>query len=416
MPLKIIVVGAGIAGLTSAIALRQAGHEVSVFERSQFATEVGAALIISPNGARVLNHLNFSFQNARAVTMDRWSVLHGELLVQLANVDMSAAEARFGAGAYAIHRVDLHTELLRLASSTEISGTPVKIHLSSEIVAAETEGTIVLKDGTRHTADLVVAADGLKSVLKGVVTEESTPPTPTGLSAFRFLINTSVLEEDENLKGTLEKKGSGATLLADIKETEKERHMMWYACRGGEVQNFVGIHPSRDVDGDDPEAVKKSMLDEFSHFSPGILDIVRKSSAVKCWPLFSHKPLSNWYNGRIVLIGDAAHPMLPFGGQGANAAIEDGGSLGYLFKDIADASTIPEKLSLFQKARQSRASRVQILSSVRAGKEKEVEEKLQHYSDPPGSKVPTNMMERTGHDYGFNVYKKCDEVLAAAQS
>jgi salicylate hydroxylase len=77
--------------------------------------------------------------------------------------------------------------------------------------------------------------------------------------------------------------------------------------------------------------------------------------------------------------------MLPFGGQGANAAIEDGGSLGYIFRNVDDAAKIPESLEYFHRARHARAARVQILSSVRAGKEKEVEEKLLRYSDPPGS-------------------------------
>ena len=109
--------------------------------------------------------------------------------------------------------------------------------------------------------------------------------------------------------------------------------------------------------------------------------------------------------------------MLPFGGQGANSAMEDGGALGYLFKGVNDAKLVTERLRLFERARKARASRVQILSSVRAGKEKEVEEELRRYADPPGSgklsnhifqalvfinfdaDVPTSMIERTIHDY-----------------
>ena len=109
--------------------------------------------------------------------------------------------------------------------------------------------------------------------------------------------------------------------------------------------------------------------------------------------------------------------MLPFGGQGSNSAIEDGGALGYLLRGVTNREDVPERLKMFQEARQARAARVQILSSVRAGKEKEVEEQLLQYADPAGSSksagmsasrlrtdrtigVPTNMMERTAHDYG----------------
>ncbi|PVH97117.1 putative salicylate hydroxylase [Periconia macrospinosa] len=409
MPLKVFVVGAGIAGLTAATALRQAGHEVEIFERSAFATEVGAAVAVFPNGARVLSRLGFSFPNARPVAMESIQVLNGENLGLI-------QRGPFGSGhAQGIHRVDLHTELLRLAlEEGGNDGPAAKLHLSSEVVGAETDGTILLKNGETRKADLVVAADGLKSVLRNVVTKEAKPPTPTGLSSFRFLIDTSVLLADDKMKATLERKERGACMLADVRDMEKERHMMWYACRGGEVQNFVGIHPSRDVDGDDAEAVKASMLEEFSHFTPEVLEIVKHSSDVKCWPLFVHQPLSTWFNGRIVLIGDAAHPMLPFAGQGSNLAMEDGGALGHLFSGVDDVFAVPERLGLFQKARQARAARVQILSSVRAGKEKEVEEQLKAYSDPPGSKVPSNLVEHTIHDQSFDVFKKCEDVLAAA--
>ncbi|KAF4632817.1 hypothetical protein G7Y89_g5306 [Cudoniella acicularis] len=411
MPLKIIIVGAGIAGLSAGIALRQAGCKVEIFEKSHFAAEIGAALMVTSNGARVLSHLGFSFSAARAVRADTWRVMHGDTIKPIENgtVDLGSAERQFGVPVWSVHRVDLHNELLRLATTEKGHGRPVQIHLASEVVAASADGFITLKDSTRHTADLIVAADGLHSVLKRVVLEqEATPPLPTGLSAFRFLIDTQALLDSDALSATLERKGTGATLLADTKEKDiaKERHIM---C--SEVQNFVGIHPTREVVDDDADATKISMLQEFNHFAPEVLEIMAQSSNVKRWPLFIHEPLTTWFKGRVLLIGDAAHPMLPFGGQGANMAIEDGGTLGYLFKGVEDPNEIPDRLRLFELARKSRASRVQVLSKVRASREKEVEEELRRYADPPGSSVPTNMIERTVHDYGFDVFKKCDEVL-----
>lgn len=143
--------------------------------------------------------------------------------------------------------------------------------------------------------------------------------------------------------------------------------------------------------------------------------------------------------------------MLPFGGQGSNQAIEDGGSLGYIFTGVDDSAEIEKRLSLFERVRRNRASRVQILSKARAGREKEVEQELRHYADPPGSgmpqerrdiesrtdeskAVPTTFPERTGHDFGyihrkyfhfftdsradnfrrFDVFAKCNEVLQRA--
>jgi salicylate hydroxylase len=159
-----------------------------------------------------------------------WNVVEGDSLDPVAKADFSSAEQMFGASVWAIHRVDLHNELRRLAT-TEL-GCPVKIHLASEVIGASTDGSIVLKNKSKHTADLVIAADGLHSVLRGVVLEQKAlPPTSTGLSAFRFLINTQKLRESASLSATMEKKGPGATLLADTKEVAKERHIMWYPCR-----------------------------------------------------------------------------------------------------------------------------------------------------------------------------------------
>ena len=91
--------------------------------------------------------------------------------------------------------------------------------------------------------------------------------------------------------------------------------------------------------------------------------------------------------------------------------MEDAGALGYLLQGIVDPKDIPKRLSLFEQVRKNRASRVQILSKVRVGREKAVEEELKLYAEPPGSRVPTTPIERTGHDYSFDVFQKCAEVL-----
>lgn len=159
--------------------------------------------------------------------------MHGDTLQLINSIDLSVSEKAFGFPSWAIHRVDLHNELLRLATSTSEAGKPVRIHLASEVVGASPDGVVVLDDGSKHAADLVVAADGLHSVLKGVVLGEvETTPVVTGLSAFRFLVDTKILEEDEKLALVLQKKGAGATMLVDTKETASERHIMWYPCRG----------------------------------------------------------------------------------------------------------------------------------------------------------------------------------------
>lgn len=167
--------------------------------------------------------------------MKVWDTVRGDTLDPIVTMDLSAAEKRFGAAAWAVHRVDLHNELLRLALDENAgAGKPAVLRLGAPVVSATTDGWVELKDGSRHSADLVVGADGLHSVLKGVVLGQVTlVPKPTGMSAFRFLIDTELLNKDAKLAALLKKKApEGATILADTKEVELERHIMWYACRG----------------------------------------------------------------------------------------------------------------------------------------------------------------------------------------
>ena len=304
MPLKVIVVGAGVAGLCAATALRQAGHDVEVsfkkirntfvlacyclvqlnafasfcslgrwkggdaypdwgssqsncnvtdsgslsfqiFEKSGFTGEVGAALSLTPNGIRVLTGLGFSLERARACKMLQWDTLLGGSLKRVNTVDFSRAEEKYGASCWAIHRVDLHNELLHLATSEDTAHSrPVKLRLGAQVVDGSRDGSVTLKDGSRHTADLIVAADGLHSALRNVVLPDITePPSHSGLSAFRFLLDTKVLEDDPQLAPVLEARGRGFVLVIDEKDTVNERHMVWYPCRGW-VALFVIAIPS----------------------------------------------------------------------------------------------------------------------------------------------------------------------------
>lgn len=210
-----------------------ATRSTQIFEKSNFATEIGAALAITPNGARVLRHLGFDFVRAHACRVQRWDTLLGDSLKTVASIDLSMAEKLFGASAWAIHRVDLHTELLRLATS-DIPGTakPAILRLGVPVVGADPkEGSVTLQDGSIHHADLIVAADGLHSVLrKAVIGTETKAPSSEGLSAFRFLIDTKTIKDDPKLAATLEAKGPGAAILIDTKEKISERHVMWYPC------------------------------------------------------------------------------------------------------------------------------------------------------------------------------------------
>ncbi|KAJ5273175.1 salicylate hydroxylase [Penicillium angulare] len=373
MPLKVIIIGAGIAGLTAAVSLRRSGHFVEVchpffvtkpiltilkvLERSAFAGEVGAAINLAPNGTATLMGLGFDIERARGVPVKNWDTVHGTNLNRIACQDLSTSVERFGAPFLSVHRVDLHDELLRLAQEGPGGAT---LQLSSSVLEVNPdEGSVKLADGSVKYADLIVAADGLHSVARPAVASLASPKD-TKLSAFRFLLPTEKIREHPVGRELLSWKVPGALLLGDPGSVtqEEERHLMWYSCRG-------------------------------------------LAEDVKCWPLFETSPLSKWTTGKLVLIGDAAHPvgivasdvlhcvaetdqseqMLPFGGQGSNQAIEDGGALGLLLAGVDEPSEIPHRLELFERLRMRRATRVQILSSVRANREAMVKERVQEFME-----------------------------------
>lgn len=152
----------------------------------------------------------------------------GDSVKRVATLDLSMAEKKYGAACWAVHRVDLHNELLRLATSEDTTDSePVTLRLGAQVVDASIDGSITLKDGSRHAADLIVAADGLHSVLRDtVLTHDTKAPSHSGLSSFRFLLDTKVLKDDAKLAQLLEARGPGYAILIDAKDTINERHMV----------------------------------------------------------------------------------------------------------------------------------------------------------------------------------------------
>ncbi|KAI9688857.1 MAG: hypothetical protein M1822_001214 [Bathelium mastoideum] len=225
--LEVGIIGAGIAGLGAAVALRSSGHKVEIFERSRFKNEVGAAINVCPNAARPLHHYGFDFQRSKAVAVRRVgfrkidSIMSTEFHLEsefmkadsldtIMAADFHGLPEKFGANYYFMHRVDLHTELRRLAEEPDGYTEPVRISLSSEVTDVNIDsGELTLKDGSKHKKDVVVAADGIHSFLTAKVIGSDNSAHPTGQSAFRFLIPTEKLLKDPETRDLIEGRPDG---------------------------------------------------------------------------------------------------------------------------------------------------------------------------------------------------------------
>ncbi|KAI1741288.1 putative salicylate hydroxylase [Xylaria scruposa] len=342
MPLRVIIIGAGVGGLTSAIALRKIGHSVTIFDKSTFTSELGAALTISPNGARVLVSLGFSFEKAEACPMPVFESVDGYTLERLVSVNLEDAAERYGVGYMSVHRVDLHNELLRLASEHGQCRIDIRLGIAAEVVSIADRDVLAVRisSGEILEADLIIGADGIHSMTRNVVLGRTAPSgCLRDMEAFRLTIPTETIETADDIAYLRNWKSAGTTVIADTAEVTGERHMVWYPCRG-------------------------------------------LAENVTRWELPFYEPFSHWSRGNTVLIGDAAHPMQPFGAQGANQAIEDAGALGILFQDIHNQTEVSSRLRVFEEVKRKRTAMIQILSSARIGREASVEDRLREFAEP----------------------------------
>ncbi|KAH7308599.1 hypothetical protein B0I35DRAFT_360568 [Stachybotrys elegans] len=361
-PLEILLVGAGITGLSTALALAKTGHSVTVFEFASEIKEVGAGIQIPPNASRILKRLGVLDELVPLMSFpSKASFRRYDSDDEIGSSPMMPELGqKYGAPAGIVHRADLQRVLLHAAL-----GQGCRILTSHSVVAAHPSfrPRILVLDrqtGARRwwDADVVIAADGIKSTLRKQITTAigfQDDPIPTGDAAYRLLIPRERIQHDP-------------ALLEMLNQNEAVRymgpggHVVGYPLRGNMLYNMVLVHPDEsdnsitDRDCWITRGDRAKMLAFYSSWSPKIRAwISYADESVLDWSLNTYKPLPCWVHGYIALAGDACHPMLPYVAQGAASGIEDAASLARIF---THTDNVPLALSLYQKVRKERAERL----------------------------------------------------------
>ncbi|KAM0665562.1 hypothetical protein ACQRIT_006419 [Beauveria bassiana] len=412
--LHIVIAGAGIAGLAAAVSLRRAGHHVQLYEQSSLNNEIGAAITIPPNASRILlawgvRPQDWGFVLAEGAsgydpfTMEKTMDFGGK----------GSAEAIGGAPMYLSHRVDLHNCLKWLAIREQGPGVPAKIHRQSNVAAFDPEApSITLRNGEVIHADLIVGADGVHSRAAEAVLQhkvEAIAPQHSNI-CYRFLIPASVLEEDPETRHWNIANRSRTRIFS---HNDTQRRLVTYVCRDNTVHNFVGLFydESARLDAEDWQASVKvdEIVDRFKDFHPDIVKVIRKAKDVKRWPLLYRYPLKTWHKDMLVLVGDAAHPMLPHQGQGGAQSIEDGLVLGISMLGARSRNDIESRFGIYQDVRRDRASVIQILSNIGQDLVQQLQNEVLPYLDK--DKIPTNPAQIQQFNFGYDAIQAALEAM-----
>ncbi len=343
---KVLIAGAGLGGLAAAASLMKRGFEVHIFEQAAKLGEVGAGIQQSANAVKVLYDLGLREELDRVgVKPNEYEFRRydtGELLHRIPFAQ--AHERNHGAPYYHLHRADFHQILLDKVRSLD----PHCITLNAK-VAGFTENdkgvTLKLADGATASGDVLVGADGIKSAIRAQIVGE-TPAKYTGYVAWRVTVPRAKLPRDiMELVGTV--------------WCGPKNHCVVYWLRRGELLNFVGCpeDPSWDEESWNQRRPWQELKSAYAGWHPKIQAIIDAADHDQCyrWSLFDRKPIDNWSTERVTLLGDAAHPTLPFIAQGACMAIEDGAVLA---RALEGAASVSEAVELYQRARIHRCARV----------------------------------------------------------
>ncbi|ROZ72404.1 3-hydroxybenzoate 6-monooxygenase [Ramlibacter sp. WS9] len=345
-PLNVIVAGGGIGGLAAAHVLARAGHRVTVLEQSAAFGEIGAGIQLGPNIFKMFEYLGLTEAVNQVAFFPTGlgmnDVRTGEKVVRVPLGDV--ARAAYGYPYGVIYRADLHQVFLDACKA--LPGVVLRTSSKVESFAQDGEGiTVRLAGGEQLRGDALIGADGLWSRIREAVVGDGKPRV-SGHIAYRAV---------------LKREDVPAHLWSDDVQLwgGEKTHLVHYPLRRGELFNLVAVfHSNKYDEGWNTFGDTAELNERFAQAVPQVRELLGKIETWKMWVLCDRDPVKNWSDGRVTLLGDAAHPMLQYLAQGAGQAIEDAVVLGEALR-FTDGN-VQEAFQKYQQARYLRTGRVQL--------------------------------------------------------
>ena len=342
----VLIAGGGIGGLSAALGLARKGFGVVVLEKSPKLGEIGAGIQIGPNAFHAFDYLGVGDEaRAQAVYIDMLRLMDAMSGEEIIHIPLDEPfRKRFGNPYAVVHRADLHGVLLNACVASEL----IDLRVNSEVLGYQQDGVTVTVDvasGEHVTGCALIGADGLRSSIRQRLVGDG-EPIVSGHSTYRSVIPTDAMPEDL--------RWNAATLWAGPK-----CHIVHYPLSGWKVFNLVVTYHN---DAPEPVAGQPVPIEEvrkgFEHINERARKIIEHGTDWRLWVLCDREPVDNWVDGRVALLGDAAHPMMQYYAQGACMAMEDAVCLSHMMEHCA--GDVEAALVGYRDQRVVRTGRVQI--------------------------------------------------------